>query len=254
MDLGLEGKTALVTGASSQGIGRAIAKMLAAEGVQLCIAARRRELLDELAQEIVATGGKKPHVVAVDLLEEDGPKKLAQEAIAALGSVGILMNCAGGGGGKVAIDAPEDFWTREINLNFTSARKLTLAVVPDMIKHKFGRIVSITGKSEPPRGGLYGASAPKAAMHGFSKGLSNEVGKHGITVNCVAPGKIMSEQIRRKHDERERNAFAEEEIPVGRYGEPEELARVAVFLVSPHSGFITGVVIPVDGGLRHYAF
>ena len=132
-------------------------------------------------------------------------------------------------------------------------RKLTLAVVPDMIKHNWGRIVSITGKSEPPRG-LYGASAPKAAVHGFSKGLSNEIGKFGITVNCVAPGKIMSEQIRRKHDERERKVFAEEEIPVGRYGEPEELARVAVFLASPYSGFITGTVIPVDGGLRRYAF
>ena len=200
MDLGLEGKTALVTGASSQGIGRAIAKALAAEGVQLCIAARRRELLDQLAGEIVAAGGKKPHVVAIDLLDDEGPSKLAQEALAALGSIGILMNCAGGGGGRFAIDAPEELWEREVNLNFTSVRKLTLAVVPDMIKHKWGRIISITGKSEPPRG-LYGATAPKAAMHGFSKGLSNEVGKYGITVNCVAPGKIMSEQIRRKHEQ-----------------------------------------------------
>lgn len=253
MDLGLEGKTALVTGASSHGIGRAIAKALAAEGVQLCVAARRRELLDELAGEIVAAGGKKPCVVAVDLLQEDGPGKLAQQALAGLGRIGILMNCAGGGGGRFAIDTPEEVWAREIMLNYTHVRKLTLAVVPDMIKHKWGRIINITGKSESPRG-LYGATAPKAALHGFSKGLSNEVGKHGITVNCVAPGKIMSEQIRRKHEERERNAFAEEEIPVGRYGEPEELARLAVFLASPYSGFITGTVIPVDGGLRRYAF
>lgn len=253
MDLGLEGKTALVTGASSQGIGRAIAKALAAEGVQLCVAARRRELLDQLADEIVAAGGRKPHVVAVDLLQDDGPKKLAQEALAGLGRIGILMNCAGGGGGRFAIDTPEEVWAREIMLNYTHVRKLTLAVVPDMIKHKWGRIINITGKSESPRG-LYGATAPKAAMHGFSKGLSNEIGKHGITVNCVAPGKIMSEQIRRKHDDRERKAFAEEEIPVGRYGEPEELARLAVFLASTYSGFITGTVIPVDGGLRRYAF
>ena len=253
MEMGLDGKTALVTGASSQGIGRAIAKALADEGVHVCIAARRRELLDQLADEIAATGGTKPHVVAVDLLHDNGPTKLAQEALAALGRIGILMNCAGGGGGRFAIDTPEETWAREVNLNFTSVRKLALAVVPDMIKHGWGRIVSITGKSEPPRG-LYGATAPKAAMHGFSKGLSNEIGKYGITVNCIAPGKIMSEQIRRKHDERERNAFAEEEIPVGRYGEPEELARLAVFLASQYSGFITGTVIPVDGGLRRYAF
>src|SRR5262245_14892666 len=142
MDLGLEGKTALVTGASSDGIGRAIAKALAAEGVQLCVAARRRELLEELAAEIVAAGGRKPYVVAVDLLQDDGPSKLAQEALAGLGSIGILMNCAGGGGGRFSIDTPEETWVREVNLNFMSVRKLTMAVVPDMIKHKWGRIVS----------------------------------------------------------------------------------------------------------------
>jgi 3-oxoacyl-[acyl-carrier protein] reductase len=261
MEMGLEGKTALVTGASSQGIGRAIAKGLAAEGVQLCIAARRRELLDQLAEEIVAARGKKPHVVPIDLLERDAPARLAQEALAKLGNIGILMNCAGGGGGHFGINASEELWEREANFNFTMQRKLMLAVVPDMIKNKFGRIVSITGKLEPPRElkcdpprGVYGATAFKAAMHGFSKSLSNEIGRYGVTVNCLAPGKIMSEQIRRKHDERERKALAEEEIPVGRYGEPEELARLAVFLASPYSGFITGIVIMVDGGMRRYPY
>lgn len=253
MDLELTGKTALVTGASSLGIGRAIANALAAEGVRLCITARRRELLDELAAEIVAAGGKKPHVVALDIMAEDGPARLASEALAGLGRIDILANCAGGGGGKFAIDTPEATWQREITLNYTRVRQLTLSVVPGMVKNKWGRIISITGKSEPPRG-LYGATAPKAALHGFSKGLSNEIGRHGVTVNCIAPGKIMSEQIRRKHNEKERNQFADSEIPMGRYGTPEELARLAVFLSSPHAGFITGTVIPVDGGLRRYAF
>jgi 3-oxoacyl-[acyl-carrier protein] reductase len=261
MEMGLEGKTALVTGASSEGIGRAIAKGLAAEGVQLCITARRRQLLDELAEEIRKAGGKKPHVVSIDLLEEGGPQKLAQEALAKLGSIGILVNAAGGGGGYFGLNASEESWEREANFNFSMQRKLMLAVVPDMLKHKWGRILSITGKLEPPRElkcdppmGIFGATAFKAAMHGFSKSLSNEVGRYGITVNCLSPGKIMSEQIRRKHNETERNALAQDEIPVGRYGEPEELARLAVFLASPYSGFITGTIMMVDGGMRRFAF
>ena len=101
---------------------------------------------------------------------------------------------------------------------------------------------------------MHGPTAPKAALHGFSKGLSGDVGKHGITVNCIAPGKILSEQIRRKHTETERKAYAEKEIPIRRFGEPEELAGLAVFLASSQAAYITGTVIPVDGGLRRYPF
>jgi 3-oxoacyl-[acyl-carrier protein] reductase len=111
-------------------------------------------------------------------------------------------------------------------------------------------VINITGKSEPR--GLAGATAPKAALHGLSKGLSSEVGKYGITVNSLAPGKILSEQIRRKNTEEERREYAELEIPVGRFGTPEELANLAVFLASPLASYITGVMIPVDGGLRRY--
>ena len=254
MDFELDGKTALVTGASSQGLGRAIAKALAAEGVQLCIAARRRELLDQLAEEITAAGGRKPHVVAVDMLQEGGPAQLANQALAALGRIDILMNCAGGGGGKFSIDTPEEIWAREMLFNFTMVRQLTLAVVPGMIKHQWGRIVSLSGKSESPGGSMHGATAPKAALHGFSKGLSSDLGKHGITVNCIAPGKILREQIRRKHTDAERQAYADREIPVRRFGRPEELAALAVFLASSQAAYITGTVIPVDGGLRRYPF
>jgi len=131
-------------------------------------------------------------------------------------------------------------------------RQLTHAVLPGMVSRKWGRIVNITGKSEPDR--LIAATPAKAAVHAWSKGLSREIGKHGITVNCIPPGRIMSEQIRRKYSEDYRAAQSSSEIPVGRYGEPEELAALAVFLASPLARYITGAVLPVDGGLRRYAF
>ncbi len=101
---------------------------------------------------------------------------------------------------------------------------------------------------------MVAAPSAKAALHAWAKGLSHEVGKHGITVNSIAPGRIMSEQIRRKYSEEFRAKQSAEEIAVGRYGEPEELACLAVFLASPLAGYITGTVMPVDGGLRRYAF
>ena len=251
MDLQLKGKTALVTGAS-MGIGRAIAKGLAAEGVKVCIAARRVPLLEELAQEIVAAGGAKPAIVEIDVVNADAPAKLAAAATRALGSVDILVNSAGGSKPPLPIDAPESQWEESMTLNFVRVRQVTHAVLPGMIEKKWGRVINISGKSEPER--LIAATPTKAAIHAWSKGLSREVGKHGITVNCIPPGRIMSEQIRRKYSPEFRAKQSAEEIPVGRYGEPEELAVLAVFLASPLACYITGTVLPVDGGLRRYAF
>ena len=251
MDLQLKGKTALVTGAS-MGIGRAIAKGLAAEGVRVCIAARRKPLLEELAKEIVAAGGVRPDIVEIDMMEPGAPVKLAKAARQALDSVDILVNSAGGSKPALPIDAPEALWEESMTLNFTRIRQLTHALLPGMIGKKWGRVINISGKSEPER--MIAAHPAKAAIHAWSKGLSREVGKHGITVNCIPPGRIMSEQIRRKYSPEFRAKQSAEEIPVGRYGEPEELAALAVFLSSPIACYITGAVLPVDGGLRRYAF
>jgi len=251
MDLQLKGKTALVTGAS-MGIGRAIAKGLAAEGVRVCIAARRKPLLEELAKEIVAAGGVRPDIVEIDMMEPGAPVKLAKAARQALDSVDILVNSAGGSKPALPIDAPEALWDESMTLNFTRIRQLTHALLPGMIGKKWGRVINISGKSEPER--MIAAHPAKAAIHAWSKGLSREVGRYGITVNCIPPGRIMSEQIRRKYSPEFRAKQSAEEIPVGRYGEPEELAALAVFLSSPIACYITGAVLPVDGGLRRYAF
>ncbi len=252
MDLQLKDKTALVTGAS-MGIGRAIAKGLAAEGVKVAIAARRRNLLEALSDEIVAAGGAKPAIIEIDVMPEGAPNKLAQAAREALGRVDILINSAGGSQPPIGVDAPDAAWDFAMTLNFVRVRQLTHAVLPDMIERKWGRIVNITGKSEPER--LIAATPSKAAVHAWAKGLSREMAKHGITINSIQPGRILSEQILRFHPTAEdRRRFSAEHIPAGRFGEPEELAVLAIFLASPVAGYITGTVIPVDGGMSRFAF
>ncbi|HEV7634143.1 MAG: 3-oxoacyl-[acyl-carrier protein] reductase [Bradyrhizobium sp.] len=249
MELDLKSRTAVVTGASI-GIGRAIAKGLALEGVRVLAVARRKDLLEKLVQEVKADGGA-IIPAAQDLVQEGAAKKLAATATAELGHVDILVNNAGGSR-PLPVDAPDSAWDEAIALNFTSYRTIAHALLPQMIERRWGRIINITGKSEPE--GLNAAFAAKAAVHAWAKGLSREIGKHGITVNCIPPGRIMSEQIRRNYPEDYRKHFAEEEIPVGFWGEPEDLAALAVFLASPVARYITGTVIPVDGGLRRYQF
>ena len=251
MDLKLKGKTALVTGASV-GIGAAIAKAMAAEGVRVAISARRVDKLRETADAIVAAGGPEPVVLESDLYEADASPSLAKRAVEALGSVDILVNNAGGSRSFTDLHVTEDRWVEAMTLNFDRPRQLADALIDQMIERNWGRIINITGKSEPEH--VNGAFCAKAALHSWAKGLSRMVGKHGVTVNCIPPGRIHSEQIFRNYTPEYRKWQSENEIPVGRYGEPEELAVLAVFLASPLAGYISGAVIPVDGSLRKYQF
>jgi len=251
MDLQLAGKTALVTGAS-RGIGRAIALGLAREGAKVAISARRVNLLDELAREIISARSSEPLVLEADLYKEGAAEKLAAEAEKTLGRVDILINAAGGSR-PFPFEATKEQWAEGILVNFVRLRELSHALVPGMMARRWGRIVNITGSSEPRS--LNAANSAKAAVHAWAKGLSREMAKHGITINSIQPGRIMSEQIVRFHPtEEDRRKFAEENIPIGRFGEPEELANLAVFLASPRAGYITGTVTPVDGGMSRFAF
>jgi 3-oxoacyl-[acyl-carrier protein] reductase len=250
MDLQLRGRSALVTGASI-GIGRGIALALAREGARVAVVARRGELLESLADEVVAAGGTRPVIIVANMLDEGAAERIAAAALAGLGAVDILVNNAGGSR-PFKVDASEEQWHEAITLNFTRQRQLTHRLLPQMMDRKWGRIVNVTGKSEPD--GINGAFCAKAGIHAWAKGLSREVGKYGITVNSLAPGRIMSEQIRRNYTPEYRQWQADHEIPVGRYGEPEDMANLVCFLASPLAGYITGTVIPVDGGLRRYQY
>ena len=251
MDLQLNGKTALVTGASV-GIGRGIAKALAAEGVRVAISARRVDKLEELANNIVAAGGHRPVIIESDLYPEDAAAKLAAAAMTGLGRVDILVNNAGGSRSFKDLHVSEEAWQEAITLNFNRPRQVADALIDQMIESKWGRIINIPGKSEPEH--TNGAFCAKAGIHSWAKGLSRMVGPHGITVNCVPPGRIHSEQIFRNYTPEYRQWQCENEIPMGRYGEPEDMANLVTFLASPLASYITGAVIPVDGGLRKYQF
>jgi 3-oxoacyl-[acyl-carrier protein] reductase len=250
MDLEIAGRTALVTGASS-GIGRGIALALGSEGVRLAITARRRTLLEEVATEILHAGGIRPVLIEQDFTALEAAGTIAAAALGELGAVDILVNNAGGSR-KFSLESSDGDWEEAMTLNFVRQRQLTAAVTDQMIERRWGRVINITGKSEPD--GLNGAFAAKAAMHAWAKGLSREVGKFNITVNSIPPGRIMSEQIERNYTPEYRAWQSEHEIPVGEYGQPADVAALVCFLASPLARYITGAVIPVDGGLRRYQF
>lgn len=163
-----------------------------------------------------------------------------------------LVNAAGGSR-PCPVDAPDAVWIESMMINFTQLRRLTHALLGGMRTRGYGRIVNITGTGEPRAAN---AAAPaKSAVHAWAKGISREIAADGITINCIPPGRIMSDQVRQKlHPTvQSREAFARENIPAGYFGEPEDIAHLVTFLASPLARYITGTVIYVDGGMRRFA-
>ena len=250
MDLHLNEKRAIVTGAS-QGIGRAIAKTLASEGVQLFITARSGELLDSLSEEILKANGRQPYKFPYDFLAADAPQKIADAALASLGDIDILINNVGRSR-AVDVIGNEDEWDTGMALDFTRHRQLTQALLPHFMKRKHGSILNITSTYELRHVNV--SAVAKASLTVWSKQLAGQLGELGIRINCLQPGLIDTANTRRIFSDDEMKSFASKEIPMGKFGEPEDMADMATFIVSPRAKYITGSVVVVDGGLRHYAF
>ena len=253
MDLDLDGKIALITGASS-GIGRATAKLLAREGVQTIVVARREKELQELAGEIEAEGRPRSMVVVDDLNRRESFARVRDRALERFDHVDILVNNLGQGR-PLAWDSPDEAWDEAFALNFTPPRKLAQAFIPGMRERKFGRIVNLTATLEPPN--VSGSMTSKAAVQVWAKGLSRMLGRDGITVNCVSPGIVMTDQIRRQlprwlPTKQDQDRWLEQEVPMRRFGEPNDVARLVCFLCSPLAGYITGQRIYVDGGWNRH--
>jgi len=247
MDLELTGKIAVVTG-TSVGLGREIARVLAGEGVRTVVVARRAELLTTLQDEIEKSGGPRPLALPLDLHEPDAATRIRDAALSAYGRVDILINNAGGSR-PIPWDSPDAAWDESFSINFTAVRRTTQALLPGMIERRWGRVLCVTGSAEPSS--VNAAVAAKAGVHAWAKGLSREVGKHGITINCLSPGRIHSEQIdQRLHPTPESQAEFARNIPLGYFGDPADLAFLAAFLCSPKARYITGERIHVDGGLH----
>lgn len=257
MDLGISGRRALVTGAST-GIGKATAIGFAREGVRLVMTARTAERLQEAAREVRDLGAAVETVVA-DVTTQEGCHRVVEGALEALGGVDILINNAGSSrprpAGSVASDPgwPDAWWEEALALNFLSSRRITEGLLPQMKASGWGRIVTLTGAMAQRSENA--ATPAKAALWSWSRTLSVEVAADGITVNCIQPGRINTPQIieRLLPSEAARQEEIDRGIPIGRFGEPEELAALAVFLASEPARYITGTQIPVDGGMLRMA-
>ncbi|WP_179379455.1 3-oxoacyl-[acyl-carrier-protein] reductase [Jannaschia marina] len=239
----LNGKAALVTGASG-GIGAEIARALHAQGATVGLSGTREDPLQALAGEL----GERAHVLPCNLGDADAVTALPKEAAAAMGSVDILVNNAGITRDNLFMRMSEEEWADVLNVNLTSAFRLSKGVLRGMMKARWGRIInisSIVGATGNPGQGNYAAS--KAGMVGMAKSLAYEVASRNITVNTVAPGFIATPMTEKLTDDQK--AKINEQIPAGRMGTPAEIAAACTYLASEEAGYVTGATLHVNGGM-----
>ena len=242
MELGLSGRTAIVCGASS-GMGLATAEALAAEGANVAMFARRRDLLEREADRIGALA------VRGDLRDPSQLARLVERTVDAFDGIDILVNNGGGPPRGSALEASDDDLESAVELLLLSAVRLTRLCLPYLGKSGRGRVINIESSTvREPADNLALSNAVRPGVVGWAKTLAREVGPSGITVNTIAPGQIDTERLQEVHPNGP-SAADLERIPLRRLGAPREIAEVVCFLASDRAGYVTGAVIPVDGGL-----
>jgi len=243
----LAGRVALVTGAS-QGIGRACALELAKAGATLALAARNLDKLNEVATEIIQAGGT-AHAFALDVASEDSIKECAKSVIAHCGGVNILVNNAGITRDILALRMKRKDWDDVLTTNLTGAFLMTQALMSQMVKNRWGRIINITSVvGETGQAGQSNYAASKAGLIGLTKSLARELASRSITVNAVAPGYIETAMTAILTEE-QKNAMTQH-IPLGRVGTDLEIAHAVAFLASEEASYITGHTLDVNGGMH----
>jgi len=248
MDYGIEGKVALVT-AATKGIGLAIAQALAREGARVSVVARTESDVRRVAESLGGFG------VAADVTSQEGCQSAVAETRSHLGPIDILVNNFGARAGSSWQDTAPQQFDAAFQGNVIVSARMSELVLPDMKERRWGRIVVIASVWGRESGGAPAYNAAKAAEISFAKSLSREVAPHGVTVNSVAPGSVLWEGggWHRRHlaDPQGIAEFVRRDMPLGRFGTPEEVASVVAFVCSRQASLVTGSCIAVDGGQGH---
>ena len=249
MDLGLQGKVALITG-GSRGIGRAIVHDLAKEGCHVAFSALGEDALRATEREVAALGAQGLAVQA-DMTSTEGIEHLVNKTVERFGSVDVLVNNVGGSRGGQNWDTPDKDWADVLYLNLFAAVRTTRLVIPLMRKRDWGRVINITSIYGREAGGAMTYNAVKASMNSWSKSLAKQLAKDGILVNVVAPGSVLfpggSWERRQKENPVFIENFVRNDMPLGRFGRPEEISAVVTFLASERASLMAGACVNVDG-------
>jgi 3-oxoacyl-[acyl-carrier protein] reductase len=239
----LDGCSALITGASG-GIGSAIGRALHKQGATVFLTGRNKKFLKNIAEEL----GPRAHIQVADLSNNEAVNDLIGAAKNVMGGIDILVNNAGLTRDGLAMRMKDEDWEKVLEVNLTAGFRLSRAALRGMIKNRYGRIINITsvvGQIGNP--GQVNYVASKAGMTGMTKALAAEVASRGITVNCVAPGFIKTAMTDNLADEQKQTML--NRIPIGRFGDPADVAGCVTFLASKEGGYLTGQTMHVNGGM-----
>ncbi len=243
----LEGRVALVTG-SSRGIGRAIAVRLAREGARVVVNCRSSTGAAEAVVREIEDAGGEARLCVFDIADAEAVKEGIEELVKELGAIHILVNNAGVTSDNLLLRMKEEEWEKVVKINLAGTFNCTKAVLRGMIKQRYGRIINITSVvGEMGNAGQANYAASKGGIIAFTKSVAREVASRNITVNAVSPGFITTDMTSSLPEDVKSKML--ESIPMGRYGEPEEVAAVVAFLASDEASYITGEVIRINGGL-----